>query len=107
MAIRVEGIDKNEKTIFLNDLIQNKILKATVFPTNRVGELKRKIEIEFNYPKNYFNGYKPRLINKGHKKGTLLDDDTKMLAEYDIKNMANIVFSKQKNKGGKYKIIQN
>ena len=30
-----------------------------------------------------------------------------MLAEYDIKNMANIVFTKEKNKGGKYKIIQN
>ena len=107
MAIRVEEIDKNEQTVFLKDLAQNKTVKAIVYPTNTVGELKRIIEREFNYENNHFKGYKPRLINKGQRTGTTLDDDKKMLAEYDIKNMANITFSKTKNIGGKYKIIQN
>ena len=94
-------IDKEEKTVFLKDLAQNKTLKAVVNPKNTVEELKRIIEREFKYEKNHLKGYNPRLINKGHKTGCTLDDDTKMLAEYDIKNMATITFSKLKNKGGK------
>ena len=94
-------LDDERKTIFLNDISQNLKKKANVFPTNTVEELKRVIEKEFNYDKNHLNGYSPRLINKGHRTGTLLDDDRKTLAQYDIKNMATITFSKLKNKGGK------
>ena len=95
------NIDRSPKTVFLKDLAQNITMKATVYPTNTVEEIKRIIEKEFKYDKNHLNGYNPRLINKGHKTGCLLDDDKKMLAEYDIKNMASITFSKLKNKGGK------
>ena len=100
MSMRVVEIDKTEKTVFLKDLAVNQKKKAIVYPTNTVGELKRMIEREFNYDKGHLNGYNPRLINKGHKKGCTLDDDNKMLDEYDIKNMATITFSKLKNKGG-------
>lgn len=105
MNIRVEEIDKNSKTVFLKDHAQNKTLKAIVYPTTTVEQLKRLIEKEFKYEHNHLKGYSPRLINKGHKTGTLLDDDKKMLAEYNLQNMANITFSKIKNKGGKYTII--
>lgn len=101
MSIKVEDLDKKTKIVFLKDMSDRKIKKAEIYPTNTVEELKRVIEKEFNYDKNHLNGYSPRLINKGHKTGTLLDDDSKTLAQYDIKNMATITFSKLKNKGGK------
>ena len=101
MSIEVMELDDERKTIFLNDISQNLKKKANVFPTNTVEELKRVIEKEFNYEKNYLNGYSPRMINKGHKVGTLLDDDKKSLAEFGIRNMATITFNKLKNKGGK------
>jgi hypothetical protein len=101
MSIEVNELDVETKTVFLKDLFQQKMKQAKVSPTSTVEELKRVIEKEFNYDKNHLNGYSPRLINKGHRTGTLLDDDRKTLAQYDIKNMATITFSKLKNKGGK------
>ena len=101
MSIEVNELDDKKKTVFLKDLFQQITKQAVVYPTNTVEDLKRVIEKEFGYDKNHLNGYSPRLINKGFKIGTTLDDDRKTLAEYGVKNMATITFSKLKNRGGK------
>ena len=94
MSIEVNELDVETKTVFLKDLFQQKMKQAKVSPTSTVEELKRVIEKEFNYDKNHLNGYSPRLINKGHRIGTLLHDDEKKLDEYGIRNMATISFLK-------------
>lgn len=81
------------------------MLEAEIMPNITVSELKRTIEREFNYGANYFNGYHPRLLKKGDKVGTLLDDDNKTLIEYNIQNYSTVTFSKIKNIGGNKEVF--
>ena len=87
-------LDDERKTVFLKEISQEKIIEAKILPTNTVGELKRVIEKAFNYERNYLNGKNLRLVNKGHRIGTLLHDDEKKLDEYGIRNKATISFLK-------------
>lgn len=96
----IREINNTPKKVYLKDIGQNKIMEADIYPLDTVRQLKRMIEKKFNYDNNHLNGYHPRLINKGYKTGTLLEDDEKTLAEYDIQNLAVIQFNKLKNKGG-------
>ena len=105
MSINVRNIDMNEKKIvYLKNLADGQIMEADIYPKNSVGEAKRLIEKYFNLGNNYLDGYPPRLIKKGEKKGTLLDDDNRIFAEFKLTQYATIQFSKIKNRGGNYMI---
>lgn len=100
MNINVRNINNEKKIVYLKNVADGNTLEADIYPSNTVGEVKRIIEREFGLGSNYLNGYPPRLIKKGYKKGTLLDDDNKKFAELNISQYSTIQFSKIKNRGG-------
>ena len=100
MSVNVRNIDNGKKIVYLKNVADGRMMEADIYPFNTVGEVKRIIEREFQLGNNYLNGYPPRLIKKGEKKGTLLDDDNKRFAEFNLKQYSTIQFSKIKNRGG-------
>lgn len=98
--MNVRNINNDKKIVYLKNVAENITMEADIYPSYTVGEVKRIIEREFNLGDNYLNGYPPRLIKKGEKKGTLLEDDNKRFADYNIKQYSTIQFSKIKNRGG-------
>ncbi len=100
MNVNVRNIDNGKKIVYLKNVADDRIMEAEIYPFNTVREVKRIIEREFQLGNNYLNGYPPRLIKKGEKKGTLLDDDNKKFAEYNLKQYSTIQFSKIQNRGG-------
>lgn len=99
--IDIKEIDNSQKKIYLKDLSNNRLMEATIYPADvTLKELKRMIEKKFGYGTNSLNSTSIRMVNKGFHTGTLLENDDKTMAEYDLRNLAVIQFNKLKNVGG-------
>lgn len=95
-----EEANSKEKEIYILYTENNKEVKTFIKLTETVKGLKRKIVNLFDLPHNFLDKHKLRVKYPGMRNGKLLQDDSKTLEYYHIKNESLFIFSKEENQGG-------
>lgn len=93
-------IENKEKIIWVKYNDNEEEIK--VLNSEKVKDLKAKIEKKFSLEKGHLNGIKLRMKYNGQREGKLLDHDETTLRENHVKNGCTILLGRVKNRGGQF-----